>query len=258
MIGIAKDYGKGALRVLLAGLLMTGPGVDAIAAGDTEVMVRLRAADAKFIGSGVGGVNVTVQNAATGEVLDSGRITGGTGDTDKLMKHGQRRGYSPAGPDTAGFEAELDIEHPTRVRVALNGPLAAAQRIPETSVTTWVIPGEDMTDPGLVLRLPGLLVDLADREATQGSVQVTADVAMMCGCPITEDGLWPADDFEVVARLMRDGETVAEEELDATGSASRFAGTLEPSEPGNYRLMIHAVQKDTANVGVYESGLTLQ
>lgn len=226
-------------------------------AEDTDVMVRLRATDAKFVGSGVGGVNVVVEATQTGEILDSGRITGGTGDTGALMKAGQTRGRSPVTADTAGFEAELDIAHPTRVRVRLQGPLEVRSSIQQASVTTWVVPGEDIEKPGIVLNRPGLIVEVVERSLAEATVTVVAGVTLMCGCPITDGGLWDADDYEVVGQLRRDGEVVAEEELAFTGEASRFAGELEAPDDGDYRLTVYAISDAAANTGVFRETLTV-
>ena len=70
-----------------------------------DVKIQVRAVYAKFIGSGVGAMNVVVENAQTGPLLAAGRITGATGDTTALMKEGQTRGHAPVTPDAASFTA---------------------------------------------------------------------------------------------------------------------------------------------------------
>lgn len=55
------------------------------AALQTTVTVRVISQDAKFIGTGMGGIRVTLRNAETREILDRGLIEGSTGDTPSLM-----------------------------------------------------------------------------------------------------------------------------------------------------------------------------
>jgi hypothetical protein len=59
---------------------------------ETPITIRVQAHDAKFIGTGVGEMNVIVEDAETGALLATGRIAGGTGDTDRLVKNPIVRG----------------------------------------------------------------------------------------------------------------------------------------------------------------------
>lgn len=125
---------------------------------ETELTVRVQAHDAKFIGSGVGEMNVVVEDADTGALLASGRVSGGTGDTDRLMKTPVARGATLSDEKTAAYTARLMLERSVRVRIRAIGPLAEPDAVQETSVTTWVVPGRAIGGDGIVLRLPGLIV----------------------------------------------------------------------------------------------------
>ncbi|MDZ7782320.1 MAG: hypothetical protein U5K56_05015 [Halioglobus sp.] len=223
----------------------------------TTLAIHARADDAKFIGSGTGGMNVIIEDAATGELLDSGRITGGTGDTESLMTTGQTRGRSPTA-GAAGYRASLDIDAPTRVRIQVTGPLVEGDSIQTLSATTWVIPGRDMVDPGIVLYMPGLLVQLVSVDQQSDQLNVEADVSMMCGCPITEGGLWDAAGFQVMGELYREGERIARAPLAFTGKTNRFSGQLEASEPGEFELVVHAFQDNRDNAGVNRQSIVMQ
>ena len=65
-----------------------------------DVKIQVCAVDAKFIGSGVGGMNTVVENAQTGALLASGEITGTTGDTAALMTSAQTRRHASVTPDS--------------------------------------------------------------------------------------------------------------------------------------------------------------
>lgn len=244
-------------RLLLGGFLFLLLGAGTVNAEPTAVAVHVRADDSKFIGSGVGGLNVIIEDAVTGELLDSGRITGETGDTAALMTEGQTRGRSPAA-GAADYQASLNIDVPTRIRIRVTGPLAVQDSVQTLTATSWVIPGRDMTEPGIILRMPGLIVALADVSHSDTEVSVEADVTMMCGCPITRSGLWEAADYEVVGVLYRDGEPIARSPLAFAGKANRFRGTLEAPGPGKYQLLVYAFQDQRDNAGVARQTVVVQ
>lgn len=247
-----------ALSILAGTWLIALIGAGPAQAEPTDVAIHVRAVDAKFIGTGVGGINVTVEDASTGALLDSGRIEGGTGDTNGLMKKGQTRGEAPVTDGTAGYRATLDIDRPTRLRIRATGPLAVADSIQTVTATTWVVPGHDMVDPGIQLSMPGLLVELVERRREGDAIHVVADVSMMCGCPITDGGLWDAAEFQVMAQLYREDEKVAERQLSFTGETNRFSGRLNAPGTGDYRLVVYAFQDSRDNTGVVSESLSLR
>lgn len=222
----------------------------------TQLNVLVRSMDAKFIGTGVGGLNVTVTDDQTGRLLAHGPISGATGDTQALMKTGQTRGHSPVTNDSAKFQATLDIDQPTRVTIEVTGPLDVTHSIQTLSASTWVVPGKDQTQPGVLLHMPGLITELASYKREADDIILTTQVTMMCGCPITEDGLWAAEDFEVVAQLYQAGERLAQKPLAFTGETNTFAGRIPAPQSGASKLVIYAYQKSTGNTGVYEQALT--
>ena len=238
------------IRVVIAAVALALSAVPALAE-PTDVKIQVRAVDAKFIGSGVGGLNVVIESALTGALLASGEITGATGDTAALMKEGQTRGHSPVTPDSASFIASIDIDRPVLARIRITGPLDVPQSIRHLSVTQWLLPGRDQIDPGVVLQLPGLIVAPVEVAVTDGELQAEVDVTMLCGCPITKGGLWDSEDFSVNASLHREGEKVQTFALEFTGKTNRFAGKASAPEPGSYELWISAHESNADNTGAW-------
>jgi hypothetical protein len=232
----------------LVGLLIVTGGAFA-APVDTDVTVRVRAHDAKFIGSGVGDMNIVIEDADTGAMLAAGRITGGTGDTDHLMKTPATRGAALANAETAEYTATLRLERPTHVRIRAMGPLAQPDAVQELSVTTWVVPGRSIGGDGIVLALPGLIVTPKPQPATNGRLPIATDVTLMCGCPITKDGLWDSDDYEVHALVAASGAPATEVVLNFTGETNRFAGELAAPATGRYVVTVWAHNARTGNTG---------
>ncbi len=222
---------------------------------ETRVTVRVRAHDAKFIGTGVGGLEVTVRDADTGAILASGRIEGGTGDTKTLMKAPIVRGQRLSNASTAAYVATLDIDEPTRIEVIARGPLAGGSNVQKTSRTLWVLPGQDIAGDGVLLELQGFLVYPVSPAPHQffamgQDVAIEAHVGMMCGCPIKPGGLWDADRYTVKAVIERAGKRVAELALGYAGATSRFKALYRPDAPGAYKVLVTAADPSSGNFGV--------
>lgn len=216
----------------------------------TEIMVRARAVDAKFIGTSVGGVRVVVEDAESGEILDEGWINGDTGDTDALIKKPVTRGQKLADDSTAGFIAKVDIDTPRLLRFKLIGPYAYRQSLQEATVTTWVVPGKNLLGDGITLNLPGFIVDAWTQVLEGGKVEFYTKASLMCGCPITKDGLWAPDNYEAKAILMQDDVKVDEIPLQFTGPIGLFSGKTQLDKSGHYKAIVYLIDQTTGNVGV--------
>ncbi len=236
-----------ALPPLLVALLMVG----AAQAEPTRLMVRAHSGDAKFIGDGVGGVDVTLTEAATGKALAKGRITGGTGDTKLIISTPHTRGMRLTDEKTAGFEAVLDIAQPTLVNVTARGPLGKPAAAITVTSSLWMLPGRHVLGDGLVLEFPGLTVEPTATPSPEG-LKVAAKVAPMCGCPIEPGGLWAAENYAIEASLLAAGKVVVTTPLAYAGAAGQFAATLPKAPAGRYTLRVTAADSRTPNAGVAE------
>ncbi len=152
----------------------------------TRLTVRVLSKDAKFIGTTMGGVRITIRDADSGELLTQGITRGGTGDTQKIMKQDWKRGAPLATPDAAAFTATIALEAPRRIEVVATGPIGQPQATVRASVTHWIIPGRHI-DQGdaLTLVMPGLALDVLDPPAhtriagIPASVTVRANLVML-------------------------------------------------------------------------------
>ena len=79
---------------------------------ETKVIVRAKAKDAKFIGSSIGGAYVAIKDAQNGRILAEGLTSGGTGNTNKIMKSAHERHVALSDANTAKFETSLSLEKP--------------------------------------------------------------------------------------------------------------------------------------------------
>lgn len=243
------------LMLAALGLAMMLPSVAAWAE-PTEITVRALSKDAKFIGTSMGGMRITLRDAETGEVLASGLTEGGTGDTKRLMHENVGRRAVMSDASAARFQVTLDLDAPRLIEVEAYGPLAQRQAAQRVVATQWVIPGRGISGgDGWVLELPGFAVDVLSPPAHikfdgATTVDVRANVVMMCGCPIEPKGLWDADKYEVQAIVRRDGKPVAQVPLKYAGQTSQFAAAVPATEPGMYEVLVYAYDPANGNTGL--------
>lgn len=216
----------------------------------TRLMVRAQSLDAKFIGTHTGGVDVTLTDVRSGKVLAGGRITGGTGDTARIMQTPRQLGQGLADDATAGYEAVLDLKEPTLVRVDARGPLGAPSAAITVSSTLWMLPGRNVLGDGLILTFPGLIIEPGVTRQPDGTVRITAKVSMMCGCPITPGGLWDADKYQVRAEILNGGAVVETIPLAYAGQPSQFISAPVPVDSNRTIARVIATSTATANAGV--------
>ena len=222
-------------------------------AAETQIMVRAKAVDSKFIGTSVGGIRTIVEDAETGEILDEGWINGDTGNTALLMENPLKRGERQTDESTAGFLATVDIDTPKLLRFKLIGPYGYQQAYQEASVTSWVVPGKHILGDGIIITLTGFIVDAWTRVLEDGQVDIYTKASLLCGCPITKDGLWKAENYEAKAIIMQDEEHIDEVRLDFTGPAGMFSGKTTLTKPGPYKAIVYLYDAKTGNVGVDRS-----
>jgi len=115
---------------------------------------------------------------------------------------------------------------------------------------------------GWVLELPGMMVDVLDPPAHQRlrgaprALSVRANVAMMCGCPITDTPAtnpWLPSDFDVSAQIREvGGPDIGTATLTFPPKAppSLFTGTFQvppnlTADPIFYEAIVSARQRST-------------
>lgn len=227
----------------------------AAAGADTEIVVRAKARDAKFIGSSIGGALVRIREADSGRILAEGMTEGGTGNTELIMKTPRGR-HAPIAQDAAAFKATLAIDKPVFLTVEVLAPYLNKQARTVSQVQTWLVPGKHIRGDGLVLEVPGMVVDVLGPQTHQSvsrtlsPLPIRANVVMMCGCPFTSGGTWNGDALEVAAIVTRNGSPAASVALKMSDTANLFAGALKADAPGNYQLTVYAYDPKTGNTGV--------
>jgi hypothetical protein len=243
----------------------------------TTMLVRVQAKGGKFLGDDVGGAEVTIRNARTGERLAGGFVRGDSGTLQAgyaanaspltIVTPGNPPNGAPTVhwlvPDasTSVLTAELSLASPTLLRVEIYGPMGGLQSAQRVVSTTWAVPGQDIDQgPGFVVELPGLVVQVQEPathlnlSAVPAPVQFKVNVTMMCGCPIAANEPWLPGDFTVTAAVGLVGKAAQAPAtivplLFAETQPSLFLGEYVVTEPGYYQAAVTAVQQSTGNVG---------
>ena len=240
---------------LIAGLSTIG--VNDAWAEPTDITVRVISRDAKFIGTSMGGVRVTLRDAETRNILATGVTKGGTGNTNLIMHKDRGRRAQLSSEGAAKFEATLDLDEPRLIEVEAYGPLGQPQAAHRVTSSQWIVPGAHLSGgDGWLIEMPGFVVDIlappahVKLPAGTDSVPLAANVVMMCGCPIEPDGLWDANEYDVTAVVTRDGEPSGTFDLEYAGATSQFAGALPIEAPGVYNVMVYAYDPANGNTGL--------
>jgi hypothetical protein len=238
--------------VALAASLTPAP----LSAQATTLLVRVTSHDAKIIGSGVGGARVTIRDFRTGAVLAEGIQEGSTGNTSAIMVTPRERGATVYDTDgAAGYLATLQLSQPTMIEITAEGPLGTPHAIQKASKTMLVVPGRDVLGEGIIIELLGFTVELqspaVDASLVAGTpFTVTASVTMLCGCPTEPGGLWDADRFDVMVRVLDGGKEIDTGLLTYAGTRSTYATELTLSQTGRLELQVLALDDDKGNFGM--------
>jgi hypothetical protein len=244
----------------------------------TKITVRVIARGGKFLGDDIGGALVTLRDAQTKELLAEGITSGGSGlnGAGGVMCVSLRRGEPLPVTEASEYTADLRLDRPKRIEVTAYGPMGARQSANKVSATQWVYPGKDVTGgDGFLLELPGLIVQILHppthySPASLPQLEIRANVAMMCGCPIDykrepstmicpelpdSEQPWLPNEFEVAAAVR--GQTGAPFEIPLqfvntppADTPGQFAGIWNAPPAGIYEITVYAYQKATGNTGV--------
>lgn len=226
----------------------------AMAQQSTKVVVRVKAKDAKFVGSSVGGALVTIRNANTGELMAKGLTKGSTGNTKKLVMSPKKRYEQLSTKGSAKFTARLNLDKPVFVTVSATSTYRNEQEV-TSSTQLWLIPGHDVAGDGIILEMPGFIVDILKIKKMSGKTgerqtKIKASVVMMCGCPTRPGGLWDSSKFTIKALVKKEGEVVQTVPMTFSGKSSVYVGKFAVPAQGRYKVLVYAFDARTENSGV--------
>jgi hypothetical protein len=233
----------------------------------SNITVRVQAKGGKYLGDDIGGASVTIRNSQSGEILASGVTSGGSGSiSDQYLPDASPRAIITPGdppqihwvladPSTSCFKAKIALDHPAMLEITVYGAKGGLQTAHKAVATAWAVPANDILAD---IEIPGLLVQVIEPTThlqlpgIGAVVPLKANVAMMCGCPISYGGLWIPSDFDVYAQIHNIGSNeivIVPLYFSATGVPDIFEGSYQVTRPGFYEATFMAVQKSTGNTG---------
>jgi hypothetical protein len=239
----------------------------AVGATPTKLVVRVKAKDAKFIGTGIGGALVVIKDHLTGQILSHGETTGSSGSTDLIMKTPLTRGQSQVDEKTALYEAVINIDDPTLVDIEVLAPVNRRNAAVKGSTQLWLLPGKPIAGDGVIIELSGYILDILTPNTHQfisldslkeQSLEFKVSLTMLCGCPISKGGVWNADDIEIKAILKKEGKAVEEFPLSKLPVNNLYDGRLKITAKGNYELLVYAYDPKTNNTGLDRINFVIQ
>jgi hypothetical protein len=105
-----------------------------------------------------------------------------------------------------------------------------------------------------VLEIPGFAIDILQPQAHEvndsATIAIRANVIMMCGCPISPEGLWDSNEMEFTAIIQKGDTEVARKQMSFTGKTSTFETDFSPNEGGAYQITVFGFDPRTGNTGV--------
>ena len=226
----------------------------------TTVLVRVVAHGAMVLGREVGGARVTITDVTTGQILATGFQQGEAGDQNQIMRtpHMMEEPIYSTRP-SAAFTATLQLHKPTPVEISAEGPLSFPAAIQKTSKTLLLIPGQDLTEDGIVLHLYGYLVQIErpkPREAliAKDDVKLRASVRTLSGSLVRPHGDWDSRKVRIYGEVLI-GALVIErlqmfyDEGSRTFEAPFFVPSLK-EVPQGIILRVIATDLATGNAGM--------
>jgi hypothetical protein len=229
----------------------------------TTVLVRVVAHGAMVLGREVGGARVTITDVASGAVLATGIQQGEAGDQNQIMRTPRMMGepqYSTRA--SASFVTTLNLTHPILVEITAEGPLAYPAALQKASKTLVLIPGEDLTNDGIVLALYGYIVQIEHPKPhepliAREDVMLRASVRTLSGSLVRPHGDWDSRKIHIYGELLI-GDRVHERlQMFYSGRNAQFESPffvpLPKDAPDGIRLRIIAADPAGGNFGVGEA-----
>ena len=230
---------------------------------ETPITVRVLAKDAKWIGTSMGGVEISIRNQSNGELLAEGLTEGGTGSTDILVLNDKSRYGSLSTSGSAAFQTTISLSKPVFAEFEATFRTAFGGRPIVMSQTQWLIPGKEMTGDGIVLELPGFAMHIEHplphqsvSLSTEDDARIDLFMIMLCGCPIGPEGTWDSDPMEIEAMVYQ-GNVLIRTIPFTNVKTNHFTANLADLEGGSYQVFVSAFDPRSLNTGVEKVQVTI-
>ncbi|HKO31612.1 MAG TPA: hypothetical protein VJU54_10765 [Nitrospiraceae bacterium] len=226
----------------------------------TTILVRVVAHGSMVLGKDMGGARVTITDIASGKILASGLQQGDAGDQNQIMRTPRMMGeplYSSRA--SAAFTTTLKLTHPILVDIAAEGPLAHPTSSQRVSTTVWLVPGQDMTNDGIVLHLYGYIVQIEHPKSgepliAKDDVILRASIRTLSGALVRPHGDWDSRKIQIYGEVLIGNRVLERLQMFYNNDHASFEAPLFvplPNDaPDGITLRVIAVDPSSGNVGV--------
>ena len=226
----------------------------------TTILVRVVAHGAMVLGREVGGARVTITDVETKQVLATGIQQGEAGDQNQIMRtpHLMEEPVYSARP-AAAFTTTVELHRPTLVEITAEGPLAHPASMQQASQTVLLIPGQDLTNDGIVLHLYGYIVQIEHPKEGQAlmandDVTLRASVKTLSGTLVRPHGDWDSRKIRIYGELLIGDHVVERLQMFFSNETGTFEAPFfvpKPHEaPEGILIRVVATDLATGNSGV--------
>ena len=226
----------------------------------TTLLIRAVAQGGMVLGREVGGARITITDRRTGQVLATGLQQGEAGDQNQIMRtpHMMEEPIYSTRP-SASFTTTLELHKPTLVEILAEGPLAYPSSLQRTTTTVWLIPGQNLTQDGIVLHLYGYLVQIerpTPQEAliAKDDVKLRASVKTLSGSLVRPHGDWDSRKIRLYGELLIDDHIIERLQLFYDEGSRTFEAPffVPPFHEAPHSLTVRVIATDlsTGNSGV--------
>lgn len=229
----------------------------------TTILVRVVAHGSMVLGRQVGGARVTITDVATGRILATGIQQGEPGDQNQIMRT-PRVMHEPvySSRPSASFSATLELTHPTLVEVKAEGPLGYPVAAQRATKTVLLVPGQDLTNDGIVLHLYGFLVQIEHPAPgtpliAKDDIKLLASVRTLSGAPLRPHGDWDSRKVQIYGELLIGDRIIERLQMffvnEKNGFEAPFFVPLLADAPDGLTLRVVAADGGSGNFGVSEA-----
>ena len=226
----------------------------------TTIIVRVVAHGSMVLGNDVGGARVTITDATSGHILAAGLQEGEAGDQNQIMRT-PRMMEEPlySARTSAAFTATLSLIHPTLVEITAEGPLAYPAATQRASKRVWLIPGQDLTNDGIVLALNGYIVQIEHPRSNEPliareDVTLRASVKTLSGSLVRPHGDWDSRKIQIYGEVLIGERVVERLQMFYSGRNAEFEAPffvpLPKDAPDGMTLRVIAADPAGGNFGV--------
>lgn len=229
----------------------------------TTILVRVVGHGAMVLGKEVGGARVTITDVATKQILATGIQQGDAGDQNHIMRTPRSMGeprYSSR--PAAAFTATLNLLRPTLVEIAAEGPLAYPSAAQHASTTLWLIPGQDLTNDGIVVSLYGYIIQIEHPKpgeplTAKEDVPLRASVRTLSGARVRPHGDWDSRKTHIYGELMIGNRVLERLQMFYIDERATFEAPffvpLSTEAPDGITLRVIAADPASGNFGIEQS-----